>query len=158
MIGQQSQGIQHEILDCINECDLALRKQLMSHVTLIGGTSLLKGFGKRLVNELVSSDYNRYNYQLLIAKNSKDGVIKDSMDKPTLSSYASSGPSGANGVSSKPQKINKKTGIRIYAPQNRNYSAWIGGSVLCSMDSFNNEMWINQKQYQEFGMSILYRE
>eukprot|EP00483_Globobulimina_turgida_P007032 UN07046 len=68
LLGLQYKGIQYEILNCINNCDLALRKELMSHITLIGGTSLLKGFGRRLVNELVSNDYNRYNYQPLIAK------------------------------------------------------------------------------------------
>jgi len=158
LLGLQCKGIQHQILDCINDCDLALRKQLMSHITLIGGTSLLKGFGKRLVNELVLSDYNRYNYDLLI-KNSKN---KDNTDRTNTSSYSTSNTSSTNSsLPSKPQKINKKTGIRIYAPMNRNHSAWIGGSVLCSILSDDN-MWINKKQYEECGKSnvntLLYRQ
>lgn len=151
-------------MECINDCDLALRKDLMSNITLIGGTSLLKGFGRRLVNELVLSDYNRYNYQLLIAKNSKDGGYgsKDTSDKPIIASYGKDHHSSSivntniSDQSSKPQKINKKTGIRMYAPKNRNYSAWIGGSILSQIDGFN-DMWISKEKYDEEGKNILYR-
>ena len=153
-MGLQCKGIQHEILDCINDCDLANRKALMSHITLIGGTSLLKGFGRRLVNELVSTDYNRYNYDLLVAKTSSRNV----KEMRAGTSYSKL-PSSMNGsmLPSKPQKVNKKTGIRIYAPVNRKYSAWTGGSILCSMDSFE-ELWINRKQYEEHGKNILFRQ
>merc|ERR1719410_1550588 len=102
LLGLQCKGIQHEILDCINDCELANRKALMSHITLIGGTSTLKGFGRRLVNELVSSDYNRYNYDLLIANTSRD--VKDG--RTTYSKMSAS--LNASMLPSKPQKVNKK--------------------------------------------------
>lgn len=153
LMGLQCKGIQHEILDCINDCDLANRKDLMSHITLIGGTSLLKGFGRRLVNELVSTDYNRISYDHIAktSTNSKDRGAGNAYSKVQTTSNESML------ASTKPQKVNKKTGIRIYAPVNRQYSAWTGGSVLCAMDSFE-EMWIDKKQYEEFGKNILFRQ
>ncbi len=163
MIGEQCQGIQHEILECINSCDLALRKQLMSHITLIGGTSLLNGFAKRLVNELVLSDYNRYNYPLSPLSTSKHSSSKDSSLQPQpgisgLTAIRETQTQSLSPMHSKQRRMSKKTGIRIYAPRNRKYSAWIGGSVLCSMDSFNEEMWITQKLWREHGNAILYRQ
>eukprot|EP00484_Ammonia_sp_Unknown_P019203 CAMPEP_0197035264 /NCGR_PEP_ID=MMETSP1384-20130603/13118_1 /TAXON_ID=29189 /ORGANISM="Ammonia sp." /LENGTH=459 /DNA_ID=CAMNT_0042465309 /DNA_START=39 /DNA_END=1418 /DNA_ORIENTATION=- len=167
LVGAQYKGIQHEILDCINACDLGVRKQLMANITLVGGTSMCKGFGRRLVNELVSCDYNRYNYDLLIAKNSKDVSInlKDT-DKPMIGIASAAGGGASSSAAStsttslsKPQKkVNKKTGIRVFAPMNRNHCAWIGGSLLCGMDAFDdNDAWIEQAEYKEFGSNVLFR-
>lgn len=47
--------------------------------------------------------------------------------------------------------------IRIYAPGNtieRNYSPWIGGSILASLGTFH-QLWISKKEYEEVGASKL---
>ena len=40
--------------------------------------------------------------------------------------------------------------VKIIAPKERNYSAWIGGSVLSSLATFQN-MWIERSEYEESG-------
>ena len=51
----------------------------------------------------------------------------------------------------------KKTRIRMFAARERVYSAWRGGSVLCGMNEFREEMWIGRDRWKEYGKSELYR-
>lgn len=47
--------------------------------------------------------------------------------------------------------------IRIYAPGNtieRNFSPWIGGSVLASLGTFH-QLWVSKKEYEEVGATKL---
>ena len=46
------------------------------------------------------------------------------------------------------------TNIKVIAPQQRNYSAWLGGSMLAALPSFQ-EKWITKQQYAEHGSSIV---
>jgi len=52
---------------------------------------------------------------------------------------------------------NKATKIKVYAPLERDLTAWIGGSLLSFLEGFR-PMWITTKEYQEFGNSILFRK
>merc|ERR1712150_209777 len=52
---------------------------------------------------------------------------------------------------------NKATKIKVYAPLERDLTAWIGGSLLSFLEGFR-PMWITSKEYQEFGNSILFRK
>jgi len=47
--------------------------------------------------------------------------------------------------------------VKMVVPPNRNYSAWIGGSILASISSFQ-EMWITKQEYNEVGVGILDRK
>jgi actin-related protein 4 len=47
--------------------------------------------------------------------------------------------------------------IRIHAPGNtaeRNYSSWIGGSILSSLGTFH-QLWVSKKEYEEVGAEKL---
>ncbi|ODV98453.1 hypothetical protein PACTADRAFT_48214 [Pachysolen tannophilus NRRL Y-2460] len=91
LIGSEFQGI-HEILsESILKVDLELRPSLYKSIVLSGGTTLFKGFGNRLLNEL---------------KNSSE----------------------------------KNTKIKIYAPPERKYSTWIGGSILAGLSTFKKNV------------------
>jgi actin beta/gamma 1 len=46
--------------------------------------------------------------------------------------------------------------IRIYAPPERKYSAWIGGSILSSLSTFQ-QMWISKEEYNDSGPAIVHR-
>jgi len=46
--------------------------------------------------------------------------------------------------------------VKIVAPAERKYSVWIGGSILSSLQSFQ-EMWITKNHYDESGPSIVHR-
>lgn len=39
----------------------------------------------------------------------------------------------------------------------RRYSAWIGGSILASLGSFQ-QMWMSQLEYQENGAALIHRK
>ncbi|KAK3588984.1 hypothetical protein CHS0354_031237 [Potamilus streckersoni] len=44
--------------------------------------------------------------------------------------------------------------INITAPNNRQYTVWLGGALLASSATFQ-EMWISKKEYQEHGHNIV---
>ncbi|CAD8127352.1 unnamed protein product [Paramecium sonneborni] len=47
--------------------------------------------------------------------------------------------------------------IKVVAQPERNYSAWIGGSILSSLSTFQS-MWINRSEYDESGPTIVHRK
>ena len=46
--------------------------------------------------------------------------------------------------------------IKIIAPAKRNYSGWLGGSILASLRF--DDMWIDKSEYDEFGPGIVQRK
>jgi len=99
IIGQEYAGVHQVVVDSINRVDLDLRKSLFSNIVLSGGSTLCKGFGDRLLNEV------------------KKLALKD-------------------------------VKIKIYAPPERKYSTWIGGSILAGLNTFK-KMWVSAEEYQE---------
>lgn len=87
IIGLEYPGVQQIVTDAINRTDLDLRKSLFSNIVLSGGSTLTKGFGDRLLNEV------------------KKLAVKDMR-------------------------------IKIFAPPERKYSTWIGGSILAGLSTF----------------------
>ncbi len=49
------------------------------------------------------------------------------------------------------------TTIRVLADPGREYAAWIGGSILASLSTFDR-MWIPKQEYNECGPSIVHRK
>ena len=47
--------------------------------------------------------------------------------------------------------------VRIIAPPERKYSAWVGGSILASMSDFQS-MWITKQEYDESGPAVVERK
>eukprot|EP01084_Bolivina_argentea_P160590 279634_1 len=47
--------------------------------------------------------------------------------------------------------------IKVSVPAECKYSAWIGGSILCSLSTFQ-EMWITKQEYDECGPSIVHEK
>jgi len=54
-------------------------------------------------------------------------------------------------------KLAPKNEVKIIAPPERKYSAWIGGSIMASLSTFE-EMWIRKEQYDESGPSIVHKK
>jgi len=99
LVGQEYAGVHQLVVDSINRVDLDLRKNLFSNVVLSGGSTLCRGYGDRLLNEI------------------KKLALKD-------------------------------VKIKIYAPPERKYSTWIGGSILAGLNTFK-KMLISAEEYQE---------
>jgi actin beta/gamma 1 len=51
----------------------------------------------------------------------------------------------------------KTVQLRVLAPPERKYGAWIGGSVLASLSTFQ-QMWITKAEYNESGPSIVHKK
>jgi centractin len=51
----------------------------------------------------------------------------------------------------------KDTKIKIYAPPERKYSTWIGGSILAALATFK-KMWITRAEYNEDGFNAIHRK
>ncbi|KAH3761125.1 actin 11 [Pelomyxa schiedti] len=47
--------------------------------------------------------------------------------------------------------------LRVIAPPERKYSAWIGGSILGSLSTFQ-QMWMSKEEYDESGPAIVHRK
>mmetsp|Transcript_113432 Transcript_113432/g.201151 ORF Transcript_113432/g.201151 Transcript_113432/m.201151 type:complete len:94 (+) Transcript_113432:2-283(+) len=47
--------------------------------------------------------------------------------------------------------------IKVSAPEGRKFSTWIGGSILCSLNPFQ-QMWISKGEYDESGPTIVHRK
>ncbi|TPX73707.1 hypothetical protein CcCBS67573_g05020 [Chytriomyces confervae] len=52
LMGSESPGVHQIVVDAINKADMDLRKSLFSNIVLSGGTTILKGFPDRLLNEV----------------------------------------------------------------------------------------------------------
>ena len=46
--------------------------------------------------------------------------------------------------------------VKVIAPPERKYSAWLGGAILSSMDKFKNAMFVSKKEYNEVGAGVIY--
>jgi actin len=45
----------------------------------------------------------------------------------------------------------------IYAPDDRKFSVWIGGSILAPLKAFQ-EQWITKDEYEEYGVNIVHQK
>jgi actin beta/gamma 1 len=54
-------------------------------------------------------------------------------------------------------KKNESIKIKIICPINRQYSVWLGGSIIASLPSFE-KMWITKKEYDEYGSNIIHKK
>ncbi|KAJ3427144.1 actin [Anaeramoeba flamelloides] len=47
--------------------------------------------------------------------------------------------------------------VKVHAPPDRKYSAWVGGSILATLSGFQDK-WITKDEYEESGPSIVHRK
>jgi len=50
----------------------------------------------------------------------------------------------------------KQVHIKIFAPPERRFSTWIGGSILANLPSFSH-MWVDHKEYDDIGASVIHK-
>lgn len=53
--------------------------------------------------------------------------------------------------------IPQSTKVKIYASSERNNLAWIGGSILSSLNTFQN-IYITKSEYQEIGVTVVHKK
>jgi len=47
--------------------------------------------------------------------------------------------------------------VKVWAPEDRKHSVWLGGSILSSLSTFQN-MWVTGLEYQEHGPAIVHKK
>lgn len=99
LVGLEWPGLHQLVVDAINRTDMDLRKPLFSNIVLSGGSTMIKGFGDRLLHEV----------QRLAVKDMR---------------------------------------IKIFAPPERLYSTWIGGSILAGLSTFR-KMYVTVDDWHE---------
>ena len=99
LIGLEYPGLHSLITSSITQTDMDLRKHLFGNIVLSGGSTMIKGFGDRLLHEV----------QKLAVKDMR---------------------------------------IKIFAPPERLYSTWIGGSILAGLSTFR-KMWVGVDEWNE---------
>jgi len=53
-------------------------------------------------------------------------------------------------------RVPSSMNVRVVAVPDRIHAAWIGGSILASLSTFNE--WISKAEYEEAGSSIVHRK
>ncbi|KAM3425364.1 Actin-like protein [Cercospora zeina] len=99
LIGLEWPGLHQIVVDSINRTDMDLRKALFGNIVLSGGSTMIKGFGDRLLHEV----------QRLAVKDMR---------------------------------------IKIFAPPERLWSTWIGGSILAGLSTFR-KMYVTIDDWHE---------
>ncbi|CDO95125.1 unnamed protein product [Kluyveromyces dobzhanskii CBS 2104] len=99
LIGSEFQSLPEILYESIQKVDLDLRTSLYSNIVFSGGTTMIPGFGDRILKELK--------------------------------------------LTCEPQ-----TKIKIFAPPERKYSTWIGGSILSGLSTFK-KIWVTRKEWEE---------
>ena len=46
--------------------------------------------------------------------------------------------------------------VKVIAPPERKFSAWLGGAILSSMTNFKNTMFVSKKEWMENGQNVIY--
>ncbi|CAD6889462.1 unnamed protein product [Tilletia controversa] len=54
------------------------------------------------------------------------------------------------------RRENEDIKIKVFAPPERKYSTWIGGSILAGLSTFK-KMWVSAEDYRENGDAIIHR-
>eukprot|EP00927_Polykrikos_kofoidii_P000170 TRINITY_DN10066_c0_g1_i1.p1 TRINITY_DN10066_c0_g1~~TRINITY_DN10066_c0_g1_i1.p1 ORF type:complete len:382 (-),score=49.91 TRINITY_DN10066_c0_g1_i1:97-1242(-) len=104
-VGLDCDSLPSILAGSVGACEVDLRQGLWEQVSLAGGSTLLEGFGARMLLEI----------RKIVPRDLK---------------------------------------IRVLQPPMRAYSAWVGGSILGSLQSFD-QMLVSKAQYQEHGGALL---
>lgn len=142
LIGQEYAGVHQVIVDSITRVDMDLRKSLYSNIVLSGGSTLCKGASGRPM-------YSRSIKCPLLTASSVEGF-------------------GDRLLNETKKLAIKELKIKIFAPPERKYSTWIGGSILAGLSTFKKvkmtrmcpmnepfltscflQMWVSAEEYQE---------
>lgn len=105
LIGSEEMNMPSCLVMALSNSDRDLRTVLYKSIVLSGGSTLYKGYGDRLLNE--------------VRKLSPQGIK-----------------------------------ITMTAPKERQWSTWVGGSILASLATFN-AMWVTREDYNENGAKRL---
>ncbi len=119
----------------VQSCPIDCRRDLYSNIVLSGGSTMFKGFGKRMQRDIRALVEERLAYTADIAA---EAIVNSSVG--LLS------PRADGGASTAPQ-------VNVVAHANQRYAVWAGGSLFASMEQFPS-FCHSKAEYDECGPSI----
>lgn len=135
-------GVHEALLKVINACDKAIHHDLFSNIVLAGGTSMFPGFAARIKSEVS-----------ILAPASAVVRVLPASASPQLPAAAASSASAASASAS--AAISDAELRR--SPAAGRYAAWLGGSVLAALSSFQ-QLLVSKSEYDEIGSPIVHRK
>lgn len=60
-------------------------------------------------------------------------------------------------VTSVASLIDESAQVKVVAPPNRKYAAWVGGAIITALSTFE-PLWIRREEYEEYGPSVVLRK
>jgi ribosomal RNA-processing protein 1 len=142
----------NEIYNIINEYNynfnnnnLNIFKRILTPFFILISTNTEKSVQQRIKKEIILPIINICNQSLIY-----ENIIL-SGGSTLFSGF------GDRLLSETKKLASKDLKIRIFAPQERIISSWIGGSILSSLASFQ-PMWITRKEWSEYGPTIVLRK
>jgi len=137
----QPRGIHQLAMSSISKCDSELRKEMFKNIVLCGGSSMLTGFAERMEKEI--------NTLLPPSRSVVRGFFRGAIAEHRVR------------VASLEQLIwryaRSDMSVRVIASPERKNSAWLGGSIMSSLSTFEN-MWIRSEEYDERGSAVVHEK
>eukprot|EP01084_Bolivina_argentea_P164620 286192_1 len=133
-------GIHKQICESIVKCDHEIRNEMFDNIVLSGGNTMFDGIAERLTKEITQIADKQMIINGYMRRYFEDDVYRDILGIIYKNLNAKSCPK-----------------IKVIAPPKRNYSSWIGGSIVAQLDTFS-EMWITEDEYYDCGPTIVHRK
>lgn len=106
LVGSEGRSVVDMVLTTVAAAEMEVRPALLQNVLVTGGTSLIGGFGARMLSELL-------------------------------------------------QRTPRDNRVRVVAPAERGYAAWLGCAFLSQLSTFSSQLVVTRAEYAEHGESIL---
>jgi len=178
LVGISSAGIHELIYHSLSRCDASVREELMAGLVLSGGSSLFDGLGQRLENELQHVLFGQHLVDRFlddIYRSEGDGKVEGKGGGRVHIAYGDVVDViyKYGGVAMYEKICDHWTWMKVAAPSDRQYSAWVGTAQhamegMASMDGMDRmerasrtsgnghgPRWVNREQYTEHGPAIL---
>nr|CAD7201649.1 unnamed protein product [Timema douglasi] len=154
-VGNTMLGVGHIVTTSVGMCDVDVRPSLYGSVVVTGGNSFLQanleevGVNREKHNR-EETQYGSYNEKNTFGTPNKDS----NFDFPSMVGF--------------PERLNRDLSVRIPSSMRlklisangcaeRRFGAWIGGSILASIGTFQ-QMWISNQEYEEGGKGQVERK
>merc|ERR1712048_416997 len=123
-------GLLSALDECILGCDESIRNEMLQNIVFCGGNTMFDGIVDRMYNEMECVP------KLFKSKYLIDGFFRKCMDGKAMyddiQTLTHKYCQGMNDPHKWMYTANGDDKVCITAPPERKYSAWIGGSILCS--------------------------
>lgn len=108
LMGFEAKGVHDLIYDSIMNCDVDIRRDMFSNILLSGGTTMLRGFGKRIQAEIALVAPPTMRIRVLFPEDRKDSVFIGGSMLSDLSTFHQMCVTRAEYKECGPSIVNKK--------------------------------------------------